>query len=322
MARSSLHLQPSIDERPHRAIASALASFWRRGRTIERMGYAVGLLLIVSGLVHLIVLAATGATWEGAVSLRKPLTFGVSFGLTLITIVWVASFLRLGTRARTLLLGGFALACTVEVVFVTLQAWRGVPSHYNVQMPFDASVARTLAFGGFAIIAIIGALMFSAFRAQPALPASLRLAIRTGFVLLFSSLVTGALMIAKGMSLVFAGHPDAAYATAGWLKPTHAVTLHAILVLPALAWLLSFAGWSEERRLRVVTLGAAGYVVLTMAVALEDLIGLPRATATASAAAIALPMLSALGVLAFIAAGVLALNGLARSPVTGGIEHD
>jgi hypothetical protein len=40
------------------------------------------------------------------------------------------------------------------------------------------------------------------------------------------------------------------------------VIMHAILVLPALAWLLSFAGWSERRRLRVVVFAAAGYVVI------------------------------------------------------------
>jgi hypothetical protein len=60
-------------------------------------------------------------------------------------------------------------------------------------------------------------------------------AIRTGFVVLLGSMVTGALMIAKGMSLVFTGDPQAAYLTGGSLKPTHAVTMHAVLVLPALA---------------------------------------------------------------------------------------
>jgi hypothetical protein len=48
-------------------------------------------------------------------------------------------------------------------------------------------------------------------------------------------------MIAKGMILVFAGDPEAAYATGGTLKPTHGVTMHGILVLPLVAWLSSFA---------------------------------------------------------------------------------
>ena len=51
------------------------------------------------------------------------------------------------------------------------------------------------------------------------------------------------------------------------MKPTHAVTMHAILVLPAIAWLLSFVDWSEDRRARVVLTASVAYVVLAAAVA-------------------------------------------------------
>jgi hypothetical protein len=47
-------------------------------------------------------------------SVRKAVTFGLSFGLTLITIVWVASFVRLGGRARAALVGAFTVACALE----------------------------------------------------------------------------------------------------------------------------------------------------------------------------------------------------------------
>ena len=124
----------------------------------------------------------------------------------------------------------------LQTGLVSLQAWRGVPSHFNFETTFDGLVARSLAAGGFVLVAIIAALLSVAFRSHPRLPTSLRIAIRIGFVTLFTSLVVGALMIAKGMVLVFRGNPQAAYATAGSLKPTHAVTMHAILVLPLLAW--------------------------------------------------------------------------------------
>ena len=238
---------------------------------VVRAGYVVGALLLASGLIHVAILVVGGRSWEGPLSLRKPATFGLSFGLTLITIVWVVSFLRLGDRARSILLGVFTVACVLETALVTLQAWRGVPSHFNLETPFDAFVARTLAAGGFVLVAITLALTVAAFRANPSVPISLRIAIRTGFVTLAASLVVGALMIARGMMLVFADDPQGAYSKGGALKPTHGVTMHAILVLPLLAWLLSFVNWSERRRLAVVVTAAAAYVAVATLVAIANL---------------------------------------------------
>src|SRR5436190_15867445 len=180
-----------------RAMTVSLWSFWRRGRTVERTGYSVGALLLVSGVIHLAILIIGGYSWEGPLSLRKAATFGLSFGLTLISIVWVASFLRLGDRARAALIGAFTVACALETALVSLQAWRGVPSHFNMETPFDAMVARTLAAGGIALVVIIAALTVAAFRANPTVPISLRIALQIGFVALCGAMVVGAFMIAK-----------------------------------------------------------------------------------------------------------------------------
>ena len=160
-----------------------------------------------------------------------------------------------------------------ETALVTLQTWPGVPSHYNVETTFHGLIARTLAVGGFTLVAVIVALTVVAFRANAQLPASLRSAIRIGFVALLGAAAAGALMIAKGMVLVFAGDEQTAYATGGTLKPTHAVTMHAILVLPALGWLLSFANWSEGRRLAVVRVTSAGYLLLAGVVVAANFAG-------------------------------------------------
>jgi len=242
-------------------------------RKVERIGYLIGILLLVSGLIHVGILVLSGASWMGPLSLRKPATFGLSFGLTLLTITWVSSFLRLGNRARTLLLSVFASACVLETALISLQAWRGVPSHFNIETPFDAFVTQMLAAGGVILVAIIAALTFISFRATPATPAGMRVAIRTGLAVLLGAMVSGALMIARGMSLVFGGNAQAAYLTGGSLKPTHAVTMHAVLLLPALAWLLSLTEWSEPRQLRVILVAATGYVVFAAAVAAGNLAG-------------------------------------------------
>ena len=114
-------------------------------KTIERAAYSVGGLLILSGAIHGVVLLTSGGAWEGPLSLRKPTTFGLSFGLTLINVTFIASFVPLKNRTRTSLLGVFAAAASLETILVSLQAWRGVPSHFNVETSFDAAMAQALA---------------------------------------------------------------------------------------------------------------------------------------------------------------------------------
>jgi len=289
-------------------IARSLWSFWDNGRKVERTAYLMGTLLLVSGLLHLVILTVGGGTWMGPLSLRKPTTFGLSFGLTLMTIAWVSSFLRLGARVRVILLSLFTITCAIETALVSLQAWRGVPSHYNVETTFDGLVARTLAAGGVALVVIIAVLTLAALRANPTISAGLRIAIRAGFIALCSAVSVGALMIAKGMLLVFAGNSQAAYVTGGTLKPTHAVTMHAILVLPLLAWLLSFTAWNERRQLEVVLLATAGYTAFAGVVAVVNSAGLDLSQAPSAAITI-----GGGGLLALAAAWVIALVGVARS---------
>ncbi|MEV4257971.1 hypothetical protein AB0J52_32825, partial [Spirillospora sp. NPDC049652] len=86
-------------------VVAGLWSFWTRGRRVERACYAVGVLLFLSGLAHLAVYAVDGGPWTGPLSWRKPITFGLSFGLTVVSLTWVTSFVRLGDRARAAVLG-------------------------------------------------------------------------------------------------------------------------------------------------------------------------------------------------------------------------
>jgi hypothetical protein len=57
-------------------------------------------------------------------------------------------------------------------------------------------------------------------------------------------------------------------APAGTMKVPHAVAMHAIQVLPGLAWLLSFAAVPERRRLSLVWAASVGYgALVTVSVA-------------------------------------------------------
>ncbi|MFG2005835.1 hypothetical protein ACGFNU_42470 [Spirillospora sp. NPDC048911] len=228
-------------------------------RRVERLWYVLGAVLIAAGIFHLAVFVVDGGPWEGPVSWRKPATFGLSFGLTLISITWVASYLPLGERLRTVLLGVFAADCFVEVGGITLQAWRGVPSHINRETAFDSAVSTVLAAGGGVLIVVLGIMAVTAFRPNTRVPADMRLALRAGFVTLMIGLATGAAMIARGVIEANTGSQETAYVVTGFLKLAHGVSLHGVLVLPALAWFLAFVGWNESRRLSAVRLATTGY---------------------------------------------------------------
>jgi hypothetical protein len=113
--------------------------------------------------------------------------------------------------------------------------------------------------GGGILIAVLVAFAVHAFHGNAHLPASMRLALRAGFVTMLIGLASGAAMIARGVVQVNAGHQQLAYQVGGFLKPVHAVSLHGVLVLPALAWLLGRTGWSESRRTRSVALATICY---------------------------------------------------------------
>src|SRR3954452_12084167 len=102
----------SIKERAG-PLGRSLRRSWTDGSRVERVAYALAAVLAASGLVHLTMLLVSGGSWIGPLSMRKPTTFGLSFGLTVASVTWATSFLRLGARARNLLLGAFTAASVI-----------------------------------------------------------------------------------------------------------------------------------------------------------------------------------------------------------------
>src|SRR5262249_33530917 len=102
------------------------------------------------------------------------------------------------------------------------------------------------------------------------------------------------------------------FAPAGNMKVPHALSLHALQVLPVLTWLLSFADGSVARRTRTVIVAAAGYVPLVAVSALQAFSGrapLDLGPATASVLVV--------GVLMLVGAYARAITGFSgvRFPV-------
>jgi hypothetical protein len=172
-------ISPSLPGR----MGASLAGAWRQARPAQRCAYAVGGTLILVGLAHLVAWLAVGGAWQGPVSLRKPTTFGISFGLTTITLAWITGRLQISDRTRWLLLGPLAAADTYEVAWVAVQRWRGVASHFNFATPLDtwlflagaAAITVTVT-----VIVAVTALSFTRLRAAP----SMVVAVRAGLLIL------------------------------------------------------------------------------------------------------------------------------------------
>jgi hypothetical protein len=297
---------------PDRMRASLLG-YWRQARPWQRLGYLVGTALILVGIAHALAWLVVGGAWAGPVSFRKPTTFGISFGLTTITVAWVAGQLRISDRTGWLLLVPLALADTSEVAWVSVQRWRGAAAHFNDDTTLDSLLF--LLMGGVAIavaatvILIVTVLAFTSMRASP----SMALAIRAGLLILLVAQAVGGWMIQHGLGLAEQGATDGltTFGAAGVMKVPHAVAIHGIQVLPALAWLLSFAALTEQRRLALVQVAVGGYLALVVVSVLQTAGGVAPFDVDVLAAALYLLGVVLLG-MALVAA-LLALRTPARA---------
>ena len=234
---------------------------WSTARPAERLGYAVGSGLMVVGALHALVFLIDGGAWQGPVSWRKPTTFGLSFGLTVVTLTWLTTSLRLTPRGRWWLLGVLAAANVAEVGGAVLQAWRRVPSHFNQETAFDTAVFYAMGVSVAVIVAVILVVTVRSFTSATG-PASSRLAIRAGLVLLVAAQGIGGAMIARGLTALETEGQAEAYVAGGSLKLAHAVTMHAVQVLPLLVVGLAWLALPEHRRMRIVRVATAAYAVL------------------------------------------------------------
>ena len=284
-------------------MAELVARLARIGRftavpAYQRFAYYCGALLVLSGLFHVGAFLADGGPWEGPLSWRKPIVFGLSFGVTVVTLAWMLGFLHPRRAVAWIVVSVLAVASIGEVALISLQTWRGVPSHFNESTAFDERVFSLM--GTLVTVLVVLTVLitvWSFFRLDA--PASLALAIRAGLVLMIVGQALGVQMIVEGGST---------FGASGVLKVPHALTLHAIQILPALALLLLLSDSVERHRVRVVGVGIGGYAVLIAATMLQTYGG--RAPLDPAAGVI---LLALAGVALLVASWLVAARELTSS---------
>jgi hypothetical protein len=245
---------------------ASLRGFWDDARGYQRLAYVVGAALIMIGLAHAGIWAVAGGSASGPLSWRKPTTFGISFGLTTLTLGWVGRYLPVRQTIGWIAAGLLCASTTYEVAWVAVQHARGMPSHFNDTTPLDENLFILGAVMVAIAILVIATMTLAAFVRTTA-PAPMALAIQSGLVALLAAQATGVWMLMHGLALLDADadpaiHSMSTYGAAGTMKFAHAVPMHAIQVLAALAWLLSFSGLPQRRQLQLIALAVVGYAGL------------------------------------------------------------
>ncbi len=264
-----------------RAVTNLLSLTGPRSRSLA----LIGLALLLSGVAHVAVWAVLGGPWEGAVTWRKPILFGMSGGLTSLSLAWVWSKLP-GRRGDAWLAAATACALFVEVFLIDLQRWRGVASHFNRATPLDAALYDAMGVLIIFVSLVIVDLTVRLFRGGVSLPPDMLLAARAGMVLLVVSCGLGVWVSVHGDQQVAAGLEPERYGMAGVPKFPHGMVIHAIQWLPAIAWAARWAGLGERARLRVVAVAVVGTGLLLIYAIEQTLAGRARFDTTTVTAAI------------------------------------
>ena len=209
---------------------------------------------MLSGLAHLGVWLFLGGQWEGHVSWRKPILFGISTGMTVLSIGWLVPKLQL-KKFDTLLYAVFGVSLVAEVALITVQQWRGVASHFNHDGYLNTSIENWMTY-----LIVIATLALAEFtrRSFTSLEAShdLKLAIRAGMVFLMASCLIGFAILYHGNAEVLAGNNPSTYGKAGMTKFPHGVAIHSLQLFPLACWLMAKFRFTIEQRTRLI-----GYLI-------------------------------------------------------------
>ena len=257
-----------------------------------------GVLMLADIVVCVAGLVVDPATITGAPAWMKPLKFAISTALFSFSVAFIIGQLH-RTRRFAAILGRFmAVALTVEIVLIDLQAARHTTSHFNRTTTFDAAVFGVMGIGIAVVLLSTALLLGAAFRKRFS-DAALGWTIRLSLLLALLGMGVGALMTLPTPEQLAAqqatggnmphigahtvGAPDGGpgLPVAGWsadhgdLRIAHFIGLHAMQVLLLAWWLPLRRRWSDAGQLRLVFAAALSMAAVFGVVLWQALRGLP-----------------------------------------------
>lgn len=309
------------------ALPNDLRKLWRQSPLL----LASAALMLAAFVAFLAGLASDPRLITGAPAWLKPAKFAISSAIYLTTLAWLASYIQVWPRWVRWANRAIAVAIVLEVAIIAAQAWRGQASHFNVGTPLDAALFSVMG-AMIAVLLIASIVVLVALWRTPFQDASWGWALRLGMLISVLGSASGGLMLAPtpeqqaaleagtdrplaiGAHTVGAADGGPSLPGLGWsarkgdLRIPHFVGMHAIQVLPFLAWLVG-----RKRNGAVFSLSASylGLVLLLAwqafrgqsVVAPDDLtLGVAAAWLALSAAALGLTSMKRLPSAAGVAA--------------------
>lgn len=227
----------------------------------------------------------------GAPAWLKPAKFAISIAVYSFTFAWIFRYLQEWPRVRAITGWITVITMILELGIIGAQAARGTLSHFNTRTPLDQAlfsimgIAILVAWGASAAIAI------ALFR-ERSLNSAMGWALRLGMLITVFGSATGGFMvtptkaqlkearITRKLPIAGAhtvGAPDGGpgIPVTGWslehgdLRVPHFLGLHAMQVIPFLAWTLKL------KRPGVVIALSGGYAILFVALLMQALAGIP-----------------------------------------------
>lgn len=215
----------------------------------------------------------------------KPLKFQLSLALHLATMAVLLRLVEPGFRDGRLLFGTMLAACVAalfEIAYITGQAARGVPSHFNFATPLEAALYGAMGFGAVTLIAVALILGLAiARRPGGGVGPGLKLGAVLGLGLGFAATLVVAGTMSGGSGPWVGGAPGdgGRLPLVGWsreagdLRAPHFFATHLMQALPLAGWL---ADRTDPGRARTWVIAAAALGgAVTVGTFVQALAGMP-----------------------------------------------
>ncbi len=258
-------------------ISKYLAEIFGRDPLLYRLGF----MMLITGFILLIPMMIDNRLVTGINPWLKPMKFCFSIAVFVWTIAWFLQDLKLNyTKSAKIISRVTSIVMIVEIIIILFQAFRGVPSHFNMATPLDGILFGLMGIGiGTSTVLSIWMLLLYLI-GKTNTHATYRLGIILGFVVFLISSWIGGQMIANNQHSIGVldggqGIPFFNWSQEGGdLRVAHFFGLHALQVIPLVSY---FIKEKLSRKVHVVAVAifTLAYIAILGFLYLQALEGKP-----------------------------------------------